>query len=59
MLSGQYAERDKCSGELAQLAVEAGNTKVTAKYLVESYFGPQQLEEAIGRSEMNVRREGR
>jgi len=37
---------EKCSEHLAQLAVEAGNVKVAAKWLVGGYFAPSQLEQA-------------
>jgi hypothetical protein len=36
----------KCSEELAQLAVEAGNAKVAAKWLADGYFAPSQLKKA-------------
>jgi hypothetical protein len=39
----------KCSEQLAELAVESGNTKVAGKYLAEGYFAPSQLEAAAAK----------
>lgn len=46
----------KCSEDLAQLAVESGNAKVSGKWLVEGYFAPSQLQTAEAR--LNARKDG-